>query len=172
MKNFIYISLAICVTVFCIVFDLWDFAEPLICFASMSIGMKTYQQTKKAKAASFDTNNNDADCIVAIQINCPMVQAISAQIGKIDHLIDIENVLGKKILESEYDYRTIVGSVYKVLAQNQNQKIHLFVSGPSALNLMIGQIIQTNLYNVVVYGFDIQTKKYQPLPQVDISWRM
>jgi hypothetical protein len=126
----------------------------------------------KAKAIGFDTNNHDADCIVALQINCPMVQAISAQVGQVDHLIDIENVLGKKVLETEYDYRAIIGSVYKVLAQNQNQKIHLFVSGPSALNLMLGQIIQTNLFNVVLYGFDINTKKYVALPQVDISWRM
>ena len=107
---------------------------------------------------------------MALQIGRPVAEAVKAHFGELDALIDIESVLGKRTLDSDKDYKKIVIEVYKALAQNQDTEIHLIISGPVGLNLLLGQMIGRNIFDVVVYQYDAIAKGYIALPSPDHDW--
>jgi hypothetical protein len=176
MKALSYIGLvliAATITVFCVIFEVWDFAEPLICFLSLAFAAKTWQQTRVAKKATYeDTDNGDADYYIALQCGVPVAMAINNQFGQLDCLLDIKDLLGKANLDNANDYEVCCKAIWQQISKNQNKKIHLFMSGTVGLSMLAGQMLQSNIFNITVYQFDAQSRKYFALPKIDNSWKM
>jgi methylglyoxal synthase len=90
--------------------------------------------------------------------------------GEVDAIIDAKAVLGKAMLSTEEDYKTLAIEVYSAIVQHQNAHIHLVLSGPIGLAAVIGRLIGTHAFNVTIYQF-VPGEGYVPMPTPNIDWK-
>ena len=146
----------------------WAIAEPLLALVSLAITVKIWSQTKIAKKKKY-ANEGGKDYIIALQVGRPVSEAVKAYFGELDTLIDVNLVLGRPMLVTDEDYKKLATEVYSAIAQNQNCKIKLVLSGPIGLSALIGMLIGLHHFNVEIYQFDPQ-EGYKKLPEPDRSW--
>ena len=149
--------------------DSWSVAEPIVGYTGIVIVIWYWTRLQLAKRRKY-LNKGSKKLIVALQVGRPVAEAVKAHFGELDALIDVDVVLGKKTLDSEKDYKRLASEVYKALAQNQDSEIHLVISGPVGLNLLIGQLIGRNIFDITVYQYDAISKGYIALPTPDHNW--
>jgi len=147
----------------------WDIAEPIVGFSGVAFILWYWISTKIAKRKKYK-NKGSKKFIVALQIGRPVSEAVKKHFGELDALIDVRSILGKETLENDSDYKKMVKEIYKAMAQNQNAEIHLVVSGPVGLNILIGQLIGISHFDVVVHQYDAIKKGYTSLPTPNRSW--
>ena len=147
----------------------WDIAEPIIGFSG--VGILLYYSLKLFFARRRKYSNRGSQrFIVALQIGRPVAEAVRSHFNELDALIDIQTVLKKDTLETDRDYKRMASEVYKALAQNQDAEIHLVISGPVGLNVLIGQLIGLHHFDITVYQYDNTVKGYVALPLPDRNW--
>ena len=149
--------------------NVWDISEPIIGFSGVIFVIWYWINTMIAKSKKY-RNTGSKKYVIAVQIGRPVSEAVKIHFGEIDTLIDVYSVIGKSTLENKNDYKKIVKEVYSALAQNQNSKIHLIVSGPVGLNVLIGQVIGFNHFDVNIYQYDAIAKSYFKLPSPSRNW--
>lgn len=149
--------------------DSWEISEPIIGFSGVGFVLWYWISTKIAKRKKYK-NKGSEKFILALQIGRPVSEAVKKQFGELDVLIDIKSILGKETLENDSDYKKMVKETYKAMAQNQNSEIHLVVSGPVGLNILIGQLIGISHFDVIIYQYDAIKKGYVELPSPNRSW--
>lgn len=147
----------------------WDIAEPIVGFTGITVLLWYWITTKIAKRKKFK-NKGSEKFIIAVQIGRPVSEAVKRHFGELDVLIDVKSVLGKETLENNNDYKKMVKEVYRALAQNQNAEIHLVVSGPVGLNVLLGQLIGISHFDVIIYQYDPIKKGYIQLPTPTRNW--
>lgn len=149
--------------------DYWDITEPIVGFSGVGFVLWYWISTNIAKRKKYK-NKGSKKFIVALQVGRPVSEAVKKEFGELDALIDVKSILGKDTLENDLDYKKIVKEIYKAIAQNQNAEIHLVVSGPVGLNLLIGQLIGISHFDVITYQYDSIKKGYTQLPIPDRTW--
>lgn len=149
--------------------DSWDIVEPIVGFLGIGFILWYWLSTKIAKRKKYQ-NKGSTKFILALQIGRPVSEAVKKHFGELDALIDIKSILGKETLENDLDYKKMVKEIYKAMARNQNAEIHLVVSGPVGLNILIGQLIGLSHFDVIIYQYDAIKKGYTQLPTANRTW--
>lgn len=145
----------------------WGVAEPVIGISTLVVAARLWLllRVKRMKKAS-----TAGKAVIALQVGRPVTEAVKAQFGQLDILVDVEVVLGKPTLETESDYKKVASSVYSAIAANQGKEIKLVLSGPVGLQFLIGQLVGLHHFNVVVHQYDGKASAYAALPEPDRSW--
>lgn len=143
----------------------WDIVEPIVGFLGIGFIFWYWISTKIAKRKKYQ-NKGSKKFAVALQIGRPISETVKKHFGELDTLINIKSILGKETLENDLDYKKMVKEIYKAMAQNQNAEIHLVVSGPVGLNILIG----LSHFDVIIYQHDAIKKGYVTLPTPNRTW--
>ncbi len=148
---------------------LWNILEPMVGIATLAVAGYAWFQLQVAKKKKYANQGGD-DFVIALQVGRPIAEAVKAHFGELDALIEVQAVLGKPVLETNEDYRRLASEVYKAMAQNQNCKIKLVLSGPVGLSFLIGQLVGLHHFDVEVFQYDPTSKGYQALPVPGRDW--
>ena len=149
---------------------IWGYIEPLVGVATLVVATSTWVKTRRAKRRVFKSATGKV-AVVALQVGRPVSEAVKAAFGQLDALIDASIVIGGDgTLRSTDDYKRLASAVYKELAVRQNCKLKLVLSGPVALNCLIGQLIGLGHFDIEVFQFNPLIKGYESVPQPDRSW--
>lgn len=165
------LSIAVIATVLGIVaatFGLWDYVEPALGVTALAFSIQTYLQTRKIAARK--QSNATGDYYIVLQVGRPLVEAVKNQFGRVDVVVDVNAVLGTPALTTEADYEKLARALYAEIRDNQGKRIHLFLSGPVGLNLIVGQMVGLSHFNLVVYQYNGQQSQYEQLPQPSRTW--
>ncbi len=153
----------------CVFTNAWNWAEPIIGFATLGLTAGTWFQTRRAVKAVY-ADNGDGSWVVALEVGRPVSEAVKKQFGQMDCLVTSQVVLGSNLLALPEHYETLAKAVYIALCQGQNKSIHLCLSGPVALAAIIGQMIGVMNFKVTVYQFSPSSGSYEPVPRPTMSW--
>lgn len=157
------------VGVICALTGAWNFAEPVIGFATLGLAMATWLQTRRAVKAVY-SDNGDGSWVVALEVGRPVSEAVKKQFGQLDCLVTAESVLGTNLLALPEHYESLAKAVYSALCQGQNKTCHLVLSGPVALAAIIGQMVGVMNFKVTVYQFVPSSGNYEPVPRPTMDW--
>lgn len=152
-----------------VVGPVWTVMEPALWVVGLVSASIYWFKVTHAKRKRYD-NRGERNFVIALQVGRPVSEAVKSHFGELDYLVDIQAVLGKCVLETERDYKTLSGELYRSMASNQNCPIKLVLSGPVGLSFLIGQLVGLAKFDVEIYQFDPVTKGYQALPAPDLSW--
>lgn len=147
----------------------WNFAEPIIGFATLGLAMATWLQTRKAVKAVY-ADNGDGSWVVALEVGRPVVEAVNKQFGQLDALVKCEEVIGGNTLALPEHYESLAKAVYTAVAQGQGKNIHLVLSGPVALCFLLGQLVGLMHFQITVYQFTPGSGRYEPVPRPTRDW--
>ncbi len=148
----------------------WDYLEPVIGIATLSIAGATWWQTRKAREAVY-ADNGDGSWIVCLQVGRPVSEAVKKQFGQLDVLVDVGQVLGgEHTLSLPEHYEILVKAVYDAICSGQGKNIHVVLSGPVALSFLIGQVVGLFHFQLTVYQFSPSTGGYEPMPRPTRAW--
>ncbi len=147
----------------------WNWAEPVIGFATLGLAMATWLQTRRAVKAVY-ADNGDGSWVVALEVGRPVSEAVKKQFGQMDCLVTAEGLLGTNLLALPEHYEALAKAVYSALCQGQNKTCHLVLSGPVALAAIIGQMVGVMNFNLTVYQFSPSAGSYEAVPRPQMNW--
>lgn len=147
----------------------WDYAEPIIGFATLGLATATWFQTKRAAKAVY-ADNGDGSWVVALEVGRPVSEAVKKQFGQLDCLVAAQTVLGTNLLVLPEHYEFLAKAVYSALCQGQNKTCHLVLSGPVALAAIIGQMAGVMNFRLTVYQYAPSTASYEAVPRPTMNW--
>jgi len=155
-------------------FKVWNWCESSIAFLTLGAAVVVWIQTKKTSHSSY--REGEGKLVIVLQVNRPVVSAIKKIYGNPYNpespyqleVIDVKSILGKENIESDNDYINMAQRTYSIIKQNQDKEIHLYLSGPGGLALLIGQMVGS-FFDLTIYQH-IHSGKYRPLPRPTREW--
>jgi hypothetical protein len=150
-------------------FGAWDWLEPVMGVATLTIAGATWWQTRKARQAVY-ADNGDGSWVIALQVGRPVSEAVKKQFGQLDALVDVSTVIGDHTLSLPEHYEKIAREVYKAMVAGQGKNIHLVLSGPVALSCLVGQLAGLFHFQLTVYQYAPSTGGYEPMPKPTRAW--
>lgn len=165
----VMVTTGILLGVLAAIFGWWNFIEPATGVATLAIAATTWWQTRRARQAVY-ADNGDGSWVVALQVGRPILEAVKKEFGQCDVLVDVKEVLGENTLSLPEHYEKLAREVYKALCAGQSKNIHLIISGPVALNFLVGQMVGLFHFQVTVYQYDPASSSYKPMPRPTRDW--
>lgn len=147
----------------------WNYAEPVIGFATLGFATATWLQTRRAVAATY-ADNGDGSWVVALEVGRPVSEAVKKQFGQLDALVRCEEVIGVNTLALPEHYESLVKAVYAAIVKGQGKNIHLALSGPVAVSFLLGQLVGLMHFQLTVYQFTPSSGSYEPMPRPTRDW--
>ncbi len=148
----------------------WDFLEPIIGLVSFVLIVMTWLRIKVIRRSVKKADGFRNNKIIAIETAHPIEAAVIKHFGSIDVLIRVHDILGKPLVETEEEAQIVVKKVFENLVKHQLYKIHLVVTGAPAVNVLLGQVIGMNSFDITTYQYTTG-HEYIALPQPDASWK-
>ncbi len=166
----VMVGLGLVLGVLIFLFDFWNFLEPVTALVTLTVGLATTWQTRRAREAVY-ADNGAGTWVVALQVGRPVSEAVTKRFGQLDALIDVAEVLGgEHTLALPEHYEKVCRAVYAAICAGQGKNIHVVLSGPVALSFLIGQMVGLFHFQLTVYQFSPSTGGYEPMPRPTRAW--
>lgn len=158
-------------------FGYWNFLEPVLQMLTIIFVVWAWLQTRKREAAHYEGGGKRF--VVVVEAINPVSEAVKHFMGDPHDsenpyelaVINVNSLLGKSELESDEDYEKIIKAVYTTLACNQDKELHVFLSGPVAMNFLLGQMVGIHKFKITAYQYYPKNdKQYMPLPHPHRDW--
>lgn len=173
VENFITVKVMLVVGlvlgVICAITGIWNYLEPVVGVATLAIGGAIWFQTRKAKKATY-SDNGDGSWVVALEVGRPVSEAVKKQFGQLDAFIRCDEVIQGNTLVLPEHYEALTKAVYAAVCQGQGKNIHLVMSGPIALSVLVGQLVGLMHFQITVYQYVPSSGTYEPVPRPTRDW--
>jgi hypothetical protein len=148
----------------------WEWVDGPLTLATFAAAVAAWWQTRRARQRVYAALG-EGDYVVALQVGRPVSEAVKKQFKRLDELVDVAAVLGgETTLSLPVHYEQTARAVYRAVCAGQGRNIHLVLSGPVALSLLIGQLIGLFHFQITVYQFAPSSGTYEPIPHPTRDW--
>lgn len=155
--------------VLCAFTGVWNILEPITGIATLAVAGAVWFQTRKAAKAVY-ANNGSGSWVVALEVGRPVSEAVKKQFGQLDAFIKCEEIIKGNTLVLPEHYEALTKAVYAAVCQGQGKNIHLVMSGPIALSVLVGQLIGLMHFQITVYQYTPSSGTYEPVPRPTRDW--
>ncbi len=155
--------------VLCAITGAWNYVEPMTGIATLAVAGAIWFQTRKAAKAVY-ADNGDGSWVVALEVGRPVSEAVKKQFGQLDAYIKCEEVIKGNTLVLPEHYEALTKAVYAAVCQGQGKNIHLVMSGPIALSVLVGQLVGLMHFQITVYQYVPSSGTYEPVPRPTRDW--
>ncbi len=155
--------------VLCALTGAWNYVEPMTGIATLAVAGAVWFQTRKAAKAVY-ADNGDGSWVVALEVGRPVSEAVKKQFGQLDCFIKCEEIIKGHTLVLPEHYEALTKAVYAAVCQGQGKNIHLIMSGPIALSVLVGQLIGLMHFQITVYQYTPSSGTYEAMPRPTRDW--